>query len=82
MQPFSSAQYPSNSGHFNSWAILLCLLYLDLYTGRSTFCGPTEVHPKSATARGETKRLDFRGDVEARRRESLRTPGPTEGAGV
>ena len=35
-------------------------------TGRSTFCGPTEGHPKSATARGETKHLDIRGDVEAR----------------
>ena len=51
-------------------------------TGRSPFRSPTEGRPKSTTARGETKRLDFRGDVEARRRESLRTLGPTEGAGV
>ena len=34
-------------------------------TGRSIFCGPTKGRPESVTARGETKRLDFRGDVEA-----------------
>ena len=51
-------------------------------TGRSTFCGPTEVRPESATVRGKTKRLDIRGDVEDRRQEILRSPGPTEGAGV
>ena len=44
--------------------------------------GPTEGRPQNATARGETKRLDIRGDVEAYRRESLCTPVPTEGAGV
>ena len=36
-------------------------------TVRSTFRGPTEGRPKSATVQGETKRLDFRGDVETRR---------------
>ena len=51
-------------------------------TGRSNFRGPTEGRRKSATARGETKRLDFRGDVEAHRQESLRTPRPTLRAGV
>ena len=51
-------------------------------TGRSTFCGPTEGLPESATTQGKTKRLDLRGDVEACRRESLRTPGPTVWAGV
>ena len=50
--------------------------------GRSTFRGPTEGRPESATTRGKTKRLDIRGDVEARRRESLCAPGTTEGAGV
>ena len=49
---------------------------------RSTFRGPTEVRPKGATVRGETKRLDLRGDVETRQRESLRTPGPTVRAGI
>ena len=51
-------------------------------TNRLTFRGPTDGCPKSATARGETKRLDLRGDVEARQRESLRTPGPTVREGV
>ena len=51
-------------------------------TGRQKFRGPTEGRPESATARGETKRLDIGGDVAARQRESLRAPGPTEGAGA
>ena len=51
-------------------------------TDRSTFRGPTEGRSKSATARGKTKRLDLRGDVETRRRESLRTPVPTVQTGI
>ena len=51
-------------------------------TGRSTFCGPTEGCPESATAQGKMKRLDFREDVEDHQRENLRTPGPTVWAGV
>ena len=50
--------------------------------GRSTFRGPTEGRPKIQTARGDTKRLGIRGDVETRRQESLCAPGPMEGAGV
>ena len=50
--------------------------------GRSTFRGPMEGRPEWATARGKTKRLDIRGDVEDRQRESLRAPVPREGAGA
>ena len=50
--------------------------------GRSTFRGPMEGRPEWATARGKTKRLDIRGDVEDRQLESLRAPGPREGAGA
>ena len=51
-------------------------------TGRQTFCGPMEGRPESATARGETERLDIEGDVEACRQEILRAPGPTEKVGA
>ena len=34
-------------------------------TGGQTFRGPTGGRPKIATARGETERVDIRGDVEA-----------------
>ena len=48
----------------------------------STFRCPTEGRPEGATARGETKRLDIRGDVYTCRREILRTPVPTIRAGI
>ena len=48
----------------------------------STFHGSTESRTKDATARGETKRLDFRVDVETHQRESLRTTGPAIRAGL
>ena len=50
--------------------------------GRPNFRGPTEGRPKGATARGETKRLDLREDVETHQQESLRTPGTTVRAGI
>ena len=45
-------------------------------TDGRTLCGSTESRTKAETAGGETKRLDLGGDVEAHRRESLRSPGP------
>ena len=51
-------------------------------TGGQNFRGSTEGRPESATARGETERVDIGGDVEACRQESLRAPGPKERAGA
>ena len=51
-------------------------------TDGSTFCGSTESRTKGATARGETKRLDFGVDVETHQQESLRMPGPAIRAGL
>ena len=48
---------------------------------RPTFRRSTESRTEGATARGKTKRLDIRDDVETHRQESLCTPGPTIRAG-
>ena len=50
--------------------------------GGKNFRGPTEGRPESATASGETERVDIRGDVEVFQQESLRAPGPKESTGT
>ena len=51
-------------------------------TDGSTFRGSTESRTEGATTQGETKHLDLGVNMEAHRRESLRTPGPAIRAGL
>ena len=51
-------------------------------TGEQTFRGHSGGYAESATGRSKTERMDIGGDVEACRRESLRTQGLTERAGA
>ena len=51
-------------------------------TDGPTVCGSMESRTESATARGETKRLDIGVDMETHQQESLRTPGPAIRAGL